>query len=73
MWKKIVSIAFCAFTFIQCSDHYTLQSGTFGNVPKPVYSGVRDVKINGKHPHKTFNLGYARGTVGNDKAFIEVK
>ena len=65
-----MGIAFCAFTFIQCSDHYSLNSGTWnGEKPKGTYQG--HVTINGKTPNKNFKFNYASGVVGNNKAFIK--
>lgn len=69
--KHAAAIVWCAFTFIQCSDHYGLASGTWkGERPKATYQGA--AKINGKKPGKRFRLPYASGIVGNDKAFIKV-
>lgn len=70
--RSFVAIVWCAFTFIQCSDHYGLESGTWnGEKPKATYHGA--AKINGKKPEKRFRLPYASGIVGNDKAFIKPK
>jgi hypothetical protein len=72
--SKIVQAftALCAFTFIQCSDHYSLASGTWnGETPKASYQG--QARINGKAVKRHFRFGYASGIVGNDKAFIKAK
>lgn len=69
-FRKALAVAWCAFTFIQCSDHYGLESGTWnGEKPKATYQG--EAKVNGKKPGKRFRLPYASGVVGNDKAFIK--
>lgn len=68
--SNLLMVVWCAFTFIQCSDHYGLESGTWnGEKPKATYQGA--AKVNGQTPGKQFRLPYASGVVGNDKAFIK--